>query len=66
MTYHDMAQAARTMTARQRVQMAYALLRIYEADRTRNCGVVNGEADLCRAFSAEAKHILTETGVIPG
>lgn len=64
MTYHDMAQAARTMNEDQRANMALLLLRIYEADRTGNCGFVTGEAVICNAFAMEAKHVLTEAGVL--
>lgn len=64
MTYHDMAQAARNMDADTRAQMALLLLRIYEADRTQNNGLVTGEAVICGAFASEAKHLLTHAGVL--
>lgn len=64
MTYHEMAQAARTMGEDTRAAMALCLLRIYEADRTGNNGLVTGEAVLCRAFASEAEHLLREAGVV--
>lgn len=64
MTYQEMAQAARTMDADTAAAMALALLRIYEADRTQNCGVVMGEAVLCGSFRAAAKDALTRAGVL--
>lgn len=63
-TYFDMAQAARNMNEETRVRMAHCLLRIYEADRTRNNGMVNGEALLCLSFAEEAAFLLREAGVI--
>lgn len=63
MSYREMAQAACVADEDTRVAMAYILLRIYEADRTQNNGLVTGEANLCRAFSEEAKHVLTQAGV---
>jgi hypothetical protein len=64
MTYHEMAQAARSMDEDTRAQIALLLLRIYEADRTQNNGLVTGEANLCRAFASEAKYLLTQAGVL--
>jgi hypothetical protein len=63
-TYHEAAQAARTMDEDTRADMALILLRIYEAHRTNNCGLVNGEAELCGAFAVEAKRVLTQAGVL--
>ena len=64
MTYNEMAQAARTADEDARAAMAFILLRIYEADRTGNNGLVTGEAMLCRAFSSEARQALINAGVI--
>lgn len=63
-SYHEMAQAARTADEDTRASMALLLLRIYEADRTQNNGMVTGEANLCGAFASEAKHLLTQAGVL--
>lgn len=65
-TYFEMAQAARTMSAENRARMALCLLRIYEADRTQNNGLVTGEANLCSAFAAEARYLLSQAGVLTG
>lgn len=62
MTYSEMANRAKPEAA---ALMAHVLLRIYEADRTKNCGLVNGEAVLSPSFAFEAKHVLTEAGVLP-
>lgn len=61
MTYQEMAQQARPESAS---AMAHVLLRIYEADRTQNCGAVNGEAVLSSSFATEAKLALREAGVL--
>lgn len=62
MTYREMADKATPEAA---AQLAHVLLRIYEADRTGNCGLVNGEALLSRSFVAEAKAALRDAGVLP-
>ena len=64
MTYHEMAQAARKADEDTRAAMALLLLRIYEADRTRNNGMVMGEAVICAGFASEAKYLLTQAGVL--
>lgn len=62
-----------TMTLRERAELAdpekaadlaLILLQIYEADRTRNNGAINGEAVLCNRFSIQAYHVLTNAGVL--
>lgn len=60
-TYREMAMEANPTCAG---ALAYCLLRIYEADRTQNNGVVMGEASLCHAFAREAEHVLREAGVL--
>lgn len=64
MSYFEMAQAAKSMDEETRAAMALCLLRIYEADRTQNNGLVTGEANLCAAFATEARHVLTAAGVL--
>lgn len=62
MTYREMAEKANPAHA---ARLASILLRIYEADRTGNCGAVTGEARLCGSFAAEARIVLEEAGVLP-
>lgn len=39
-----------------------ALARIYNADKSDNNGMFNGEAVLCREYALEAEAVLTEAG----
>jgi len=61
MTYDEMAKRASPESA---PELAAILLRIYEADRTENCGLVNGEAMLCKSFRMFAQLALTNAGVL--
>lgn len=61
MTYSEMANSVKPEAA---ALLAGVLLRIYEADRTSNCGAVMGEAVLCGHFKDAAQHALTEAGVL--
>lgn len=61
MNYTEMAKQASPESVE---KLASILLRIYEADRTQNCGAVNGEAVLCHAFAVEARQVLTDAGVL--
>lgn len=64
MTYKEMAEKAKTCDSAARAEMAHVLLRIYEADRTKNIGLVNGEAILSQSFASEAKAALKHAGVL--
>lgn len=47
--------------------LADALVRIYNADASRNNGAFMGEAVLCRAFSVQARDALRAAGLmLPG
>lgn len=61
MTYAEMSQKAKPESAS---KLAHVLLRIYEADRTENCGMVCGEAVLSHSFSEEARDALEAAGVL--
>ena len=63
-TYREMADKALKAKPEVVAVLAYTLLRIYEADRTKNNGLVTGEAVLCKAFSSEAKWALETAGVL--
>jgi len=61
-TYLEMAKQAKPEAA---AELAYVLLRIYEAHRSKNNGLVNGEAVLSRSFELEALNALRLAGVQP-
>lgn len=60
MLISDMVLPVNDPTAR---KLAEALLRIFLASESNNCGIVNGESVLCFMHASAAYHALVEAGV---